>query len=581
MAAVDVQALTAGDKTAHHPFRLLASAVVGRPVYISYLVADNARAYTDGERIFLVEGDSLEQQRAQILIQSALIAGGALGRAQLAMIVGRQELQKRYFVLEVERCAALLAARLPASLLRRLQPFGTGLASQSAEHSLSLARGSARIPAPPSWFGSLQPFRLLKNGSQPGGLPINQSQVNALEAQLKQLDQDQVDEDEEEIEKSSFWRLFSSPIGRDGMLAKFLRDLLDMSSAPGKESAEEGASGAAEMVSGKMMRRMRDAMQSLRSTLAVNIPAAFLRAESGAHSYPEWDSEKKRYRSNWVNVEEVEAQSDEELIDARSLSRHGDMAYQRALAGLCLSYQRHRGQSQGDDLVLDRLVSLAVDTLTGHSGDDRIYSASLRTRRDLGVQILLDVSASTLDVSASTRRVFDLQVEAAWRLCNAFSALGDRVAMHGFHSWGRTLVRFQRLKNFDEAMGAAVEQRLKRLSVAGYTRCGAAIRHAVHQLREYSGMPYRLLLVISDGYPYDDQYEGEYAAQDTRRALEEAREQGVACLCLSVGSDADAKRLQQVYGEANYLAIDRSEKLPQRLRATVEAAIADTLRASA
>ena len=85
-------------------------------------------------------------------------------------------------------------------------------------------------------------------------------------------------------------------------------------------------------------------------------------------------------------------------------------------------------------------------------------------------------------------------------------------------------------------------------------------------------------MVISDGYPFDDQYEGEYASEDTRKALLEARDQDVACICLSVGSDADAERLEQVYGQANYLSIETVDQLAGRLRPVMEAAIGSVAR---
>ena len=231
--------------------------------------------------------------------------------------------------------------------------------------------------------------------------------------------------------------------------------------------------------------------------------------------------------------------------------------------------------------MLDRMIRLAVDLRSGHRADDRVYSANLKTRRDLGVQILLDASSSTLERSADGTRVFDLQFQSAWKLCRALSVLGDRVAMHGFISWGRTLVRFQNLKSFDEPMGAYLEQRLRRLAVAGYTRCGAAIRHATEHLDVHAGTPFKLLVLISDGYPYDDQYEGEYAIQDTRKAIEEARERGIACVCLSVGSDVEAERLEKVYGAANYLAINRTEQMTTRLRRLMESAIGDAMKVAA
>jgi nitric oxide reductase activation protein len=561
-----------------HPLRLLAAAIVGRPVPITYLLQPGALSYTDGERLYLAAHDGVEDRRLELMIQGALLAGHSLAARQLRGIVGRFELRQRYLLLEVERCCRLIEDRLPAHVHARLQHYRSGCVSASPEASLEIARSGRRLPEPPNWFGTLQPWRVLRKGLQGSGQAMSEQKLAQLESQLKKMDDDQEDEDDDQLTRNSFWKLLSSPLGKDGFFSRFMQEVLDMKSSPDKDAANSGVAGSSEMVSGRVSSRVRDITQAIRSNLAVAIPSAFVQAESGAHSYPEWDCASRRYRPHWVNVEEVVPHADEPLFAAGALSG-GDQAFQRALASLCLGVQRHRGQPQGDDLVLDQMIRLAIDLRTGHSGDERVYAANLKTRRDLGVQILLDTSSSTLEHSSDGTRVFDLQAHAAWKLCRSFALLGDRVAMHGYNSWGRTLVRFQTLKSFDEPPGAYLEQRLRHLSVAGYTRSGAAIRHATELIDKHAGTPYKLLVLISDGYPYDDQYEGEYAVADTRKAIEEAHARGVACVCISVGSDADEQRLERVYGATNYLAINRSEQMPVRLRRLLESAIAAAAKA--
>ncbi|WP_018990725.1 nitric oxide reductase activation protein NorD [Aromatoleum toluclasticum] len=424
---------------------------------------------------------------------------------------------------------------------------------------------------PPEWYGTMQPWAVLLRNLRGGGRKTDARKLEQLEARLDGLQQEQAEGDEDALTRNPFWKLLSSPLGKDGFFARFMREIFDMQSSP-EQAADTGIEGSSEMVSGRASRHALDITKALRSGMSVAIPSAFVGPEGGAHSYPEWDAGKARYRFDWTNVEEVAPGSDEPVFDASLLDPAPDQRLQRSLAGLCLGFRRHAGQTNGDELVLDRLIRLAVDLRSGHSGEERIYSASLRTRRDLGVLILLDVSSSTLEGDAGDR-VVDRQVRAAWKLCQTFDRLGDRVAMYGFHSWGRTLVRFQHLKAFDERFGAATRDRMSRLSVAGYTRSGAAIRHGTTLLDTHSGTPFKLLLLISDGYPYDDQYEGEYADQDTRKALEEARARGVACLCLSVGSDTDAARLERAWGSANYLAMGSSSEMASRLREAIEQAI--------
>jgi len=562
-----------------HPLRMLAAAVAGRPVAISYLLEPGARAWTDGERIYLAAERLAGEGSRELLVHSSLLAGGSLASVGLRSVIGSIEQRQRFLLLEVERCCRLIADRLPVVFLAAVAEFRSGHSPRSAEESLAIARSWSRLPQPPVWYGTLKPWRVLRRNLQGGGRSMNQQRLEQLESRPGALDGDDADSDEDALVRNPFWKLLSSPLGKDGFFSRFMREIFDMQSSPDKEAAESGIEGSSEMVSGRAARRPGDLSRALRSGLAVAIPSAMVQAEEGAHCYPEWDCASGRYRPAWTSVEEVMPSAEEPRFDPDVLNAAGDRALQRALATLCLGFRRHGGQSQGDHLVLDPMIRLAVDLRSGHSGDERIYSASLRTRRDLGVLILLDTSSSTLEASGA-ERIFDLQARAAWKLCRTFDLLGDRVAMYGFHSWGRTLVRFQHLKAFDERLGCEIRNRMSRLSVAGYTRCGAAIRHASGLLEAHSGMPFKLLLLISDGYPYDDQYEGEYATQDTRKALEEAAARGVGCVCLSVGSDADGARLERAYGSANTLAIRDTTGMANRLRGVVENAIGMAARAA-
>lgn len=564
-------------QTDTHPLRLLAAAVVGRPVAISYLVTPAAAAWTDGERVFLSLERRAGEGARELLVQCALLAGGALHALGLGALIGNIEQRQRFLVLEVERCCRQIADRLPAVFLVALEPYRSGHAPASAEDSLRIARSRVRLPQPPAWYGTVKPWSVIRRSVRGGGRAMDAGKRDQLESRLGEIEAGNVDQDEDALTRNPFWKLLSSPLGKDGFFARFMREIFDMQSSPDGEAAQSGVEGSSEMVSGRAASRIGDIRQALRTGLALAIPSALLANEEGAHRYPEWDSAQGRYRPDWTSVEELVPASEDPACDAAILDGAGDTGFQRALATLCLGFRRHAGQARGDDLVLDPMVRLTVDLRTGHSGDERIYAASLRTRRDLGVMILLDTSSSTLEALGADR-VFDRQARLAWQLARAFERLGDRVALYGFHSWGRRLVRFQHVKAFDERAGAAARERMTRLSVAGYTRCGAAIRHATGMVDKRAGTPFKLLILVSDGYPHDDQYEGGYAAADTRKALDEAAARGVGCVCLSVGSDAEVERLAAAYGSANYLSVADPADLLLRLRGVMEHALASAAR---
>ena len=80
-------------------------------------------------------------------------------------------------------------------------------------------------------------------------------------------------------------------------------------------------------------------------------------------------------------------------------------------------------------------------------------------------------------------------------------------------------------------------------------------------VERYAGTDNRLVIVISDGIPYDSQYEDQYANSDVRVALKESIDRGVACICLSVGSSAEAEVVESVWGEASYATLDSLDEL--------------------
>jgi len=177
------------------------------------------------------------------------------------------------------------------------------------------------------------------------------------------------------------------------------------------------------------------------------------------------------------------------------------------------------------------------------------------------VLLLLDVSGSAGEPGENGKTVHSQQLRAAASLTLALHELGDRVALYAYNSQGRSSVQLLPIKRFAEAPGGHVLQRLYGLVPGAYSRLGAAIRRGTALLKSHGGTPHQLLVVLSDGLAYDHGYEPVYGAADARRALDEARSQGVGCLCLSVGATADAETLRRVFGAAAHAALPSPEQL--------------------
>ena len=169
------------------------------------------------------------------------------------------------------------------------------------------------------------------------------------------------------------------------------------------------------------------------------------------------------------------------------------------------------------NIDIEALIDLFVDLRSGYSPPEHVYMERRKLARNLGVLILLDASGSATDTDPDGLAVHDHQRRAAATLAVTLEELGDRVAVYAFRSHGRHAVHLPAIKTFGQRFGAVGRARLNQLQPSGYTRLGAGIRGAGEILKTEAGTPNRLLLVLSDGFPYDDGYEGRYAEADARR----------------------------------------------------------------
>ena len=177
---------------------------------------------------------------------------------------------------------------------------------------------------------------------------------------------------------------------------------------------------------------------------------------------------------------------------------------------------------------------------------------------------LLDMSYSTGDVLPSGKRIIDIEREGMVLMAEALESIGDSWAVFGFSSHYRDKVDFHVVHDFDEPFGAASKSRFAGIVPMAQTRLGAAIRHA-NRLLARRPSRIRLLILLSDGRPYDIDYgDADHGVEDTRRALLEGRRKGVNSFCITVDKKS-RDYLPHMYGESNYTVIDNVDTLPARL----------------
>ena len=509
----------------------LSVALCGRRLQFAYAGADE-RTHTDGVTIFLRPSATDDERRIEMTIQCMLLAGDSLAPATVLQLVGRPLLAHRYLALEAAR---LLRA---ASLLPRLV-IGARLAalpvmSNSRTESLRLMRDARIDVGDELLLGELRPTRLLRNFDAIGRGAARPEDLRKRQKRAPE-DPELGDGEDAADDMPSLIDKFAMPFNVIGPLGDMFRKLLGARRA-GASAAEPGM----EIPTGTMKQSSRLTSRGQRAAYSLEVADASDATRLVSRwTYPEWDFTERRYRADWCVVHEIPVAWTTDRSEPVPFRR--DVLLERGLRRLALGMTRERRQLDGDDLDLDAMVDLTVaieSSRHGTGGDTRmpIYSAVRRNRRELAALLLLDISGSTLERIAGGRSVQAEQLQTTAALTHALSAVGDRVATLACHSNGRDGVRAITLKNFDEHAPLASLADIQRLKSSGYTRLGAGIRHGAYRLVHDAGVNRRLLVVISDGVPYDTDYIGRYAARDVMRALDECAVQHVHVLWLCFGT---------------------------------------------
>jgi nitric oxide reductase NorD protein len=553
-------------------YSLLANAVAGRRVRLARSVDADPLAGSDSRSITLPRShppDDGETWR-EVVAQAALIGAGSLQVQFVRHLIGKPVPSRRYVFLEVLRASRLLAHRLPMAFLelpalQSMKPY-----TSTAAESLQWALSGRSLPQTPAFFGRLRPFAVLRAALGDGGvgaLTHRQSRANPADKGTDELD------DDESAEDSKLLRLFENPLFGRNRISDLLNKILGTSTARQRDRTRTGGGGAEAPV-GQIEATIRRGIHSVMSRLKLDL-SIDPRSEPGTLSFPEWDELGKKYRDKWAFVEEVEAWRPDGERDLSQILRPAGYELRRQLTSLGLNHETHNRQQDGTDFDLSRLLDCAIEMAAGHAPPAlNIYRSSRRTRRDLAVAIAVDISGSTEERNAQGESIFDQQLRTAYQLGRTLNDIGDTVALFGFHSWGRKRVHVVRLKGAEEAWSGRVAERFSRLDPVGYTRTGAAIRFANHMLQTQMRLPNRLLILITDGISYDQDYESSYAEGDARKALRETRTSGAACVCLCVGGSSSADKLRTVFGAANLLIVDESRQITMQIRNVCRKALA-------
>lgn len=299
-----------------------------------------------------------------------------------------------------------------------------------------------------------------------------------------------------------------------------------------------------------------------------------------AFNYDEWDRELTDHRLGWCRVIEKRVKHGDGLFVEQTRERHKGV-----ISSIRHQFQlmkpedllRVTNELDGEEYDLNAVVDHVIDRRAAKVGggyqSERLYMKRLRRQRDVAVSFLLDQSSSTARTigrhplqpyTRPGRRIIEIEKEGLVLMSEALEAVGDMYSINGFTSEGRRNVKFYVVKDFDEKYSEEVKQRIGGITFQNNTRLGAAIRHATAKLARQQART-RLLIVLSDGRPYDHDYgDARYARDDTREALRQAKNQGITPFCITIDRESEAE-LKDLYGEIGYTIIDDVLSLPERL----------------
>lgn len=159
------------------------------------------------------------------------------------------------------------------------------------------------------------------------------------------------------------------------------------------------------------------------------------------------------------------------------------------------------------------------------------------------------------------KRVLDIEMESLLVLSEALEGyIEEEVAVASFRSNTRNDVRFGVLKGFEDPW-TQLRRVAPGLAPHGYTRIGAAVRHATAML-DLAKARQKLLLLVSDGKPTDyDRYEGRYGVEDVAQAVREAHQRRIHTFGLAVEKEAKSY-LAKMLGPGAYRILPRTDQLP-------------------
>lgn len=281
-------------------------------------------------------------------------------------------------------------------------------------------------------------------------------------------------------------------------------------------------------------------------------------------SYPEWDEYHKRYKPDFCkivysrHVETNESYTSKVLRDKQKEIVKMTRNAERYLS----DYFVKKRLSDGDEPDLDAVVEAFIDIKTGNSPSENLYMSKRKKSKDIAILVLTDCSLST-DGYNNNRRILNVEMDSLLMSGEVWNSFDLLFQIDTFSSRTHSQCFYSTFKAFHENWNQ-VKTRIGSMESSGYTRIGAALRHATFQLENVKADT-KWLLLLSDGKPNDfDTYEGNYGIYDIRKAIREAEQKNIHTSAIAIDSSAKYY-LPKMFGINGFTILQHPNELPEAL----------------
>jgi len=268
-------------------------------------------------------------------------------------------------------------------------------------------------------------------------------------------------------------------------------------------------------------------------------------------TYNEWDFSKRIYKENFCKVYPKSQQKTDPNYYKKTIAKNAStlLGLRKMLTNVNNRMQQQKRQTQGDEFDIDAITDLYIDVHSKRTPSENIYISNRKKEKDLSILILLDISLSS-DGYAAGNRVIDVEKEVSILFGEILNEFNIDFSIDSFYSKTRNFSTYLTVKDFDENWNIA-KHKIGATEPNGYTRIGAALRHAGARL-DKRNTKNKWVILISDGKPNDyDKYEGKYGINDVKQALRELNNRNINSYALAI--EAQAKYyLPQMFGQNHY-----------------------------